>query len=70
MNTDENGVLTQEEIIKIGTNNGTSFSLTVEEVREQARQELIKEIEDNAGETLFLLEDLPFWQSLKQPNDK
>ena len=32
---------------------------------EKGRQMIIEEIEQQAGETLFLLEDLKFWQALK-----
>ena len=36
------------------------------EIYQAGIREVIKRIEDNAGETLFLLEDLVFWKELKE----
>ncbi|KKN74974.1 hypothetical protein LCGC14_0384760 [marine sediment metagenome] len=38
----------------------------VKEAKKRGRREVIKEIEEQAGETLFLLEDLKFWHDLKE----
>ena len=38
----------------------------VKEGKKQGRREVIKEIEEQAGETLFLLEDLKFWHDLRE----
>ena len=42
----------------------------VKEAKKQGRREVIKEIEKQAGETLFLLEDLKFWHALKEEKEE
>ncbi len=37
----------------------------VKDAKKQGRREVIKEIEEQAGETLWLLEDLKFWHDLR-----